>query len=112
MSVLEMSPETLFGGKWTKIEECFLLGSSSKYGLGSIGGEATHNLTIQEIPSHNHSIAVRSGSSVGSYWSAPTMSANTGEERKADTIIGVTGGSQAHNNMPPYLVVNIWKRTA
>lgn len=50
------SPATLFGfGSWTKIEGRFLLGASSTYGLGSMGGAATVTLTINQIPSHNHS---------------------------------------------------------
>ena len=49
------SPAVLFGfGSWTKIEGRFLLGASSTYGLGSMGGAATVTLTVNQIPSHNH----------------------------------------------------------
>lgn len=54
MSVNATSPSTLFGGTWAKIEGRFLLGSSSGYSLGATGGEATHTLTVGEIPSHTH----------------------------------------------------------
>ena len=115
MSTLAVNPETLFGGKWTKIEGRFLLGSSSAYSLGSTGGEATHKLTTQEMPSHYHQ--PRAGLFVnmnypegnvglhqdtGSYQAGGAYGSSTKE----------TGGDQPHNNMPPYQVVNIWKRTA
>ena len=28
------------------------------------------------------------------------------------SLVGYRGGSQPHNNMPPYLAVYMWKRTA
>lgn len=54
MSVNATSPSTLFGGTWVKIEGRFLLGSGGGYSLGAAGGEATHTLTIDEMPSHTH----------------------------------------------------------
>lgn len=58
------SPATLFGfGSWTKIEGRFLLGANSTYGLGSTGGSATVTLTVNQIPSHNHSASTASAGS-------------------------------------------------
>ena len=58
------SPAVLFGfGSWTKIEGRFLLGANSTYGLGSTGGSATVTLTINQIPSHNHSASTASAGS-------------------------------------------------
>lgn len=111
MSVNSTSPATLFGGTWEQIKDTFLLGSGS-YTLGATGGEATHTLTPDELPAHNHSLRVSWNNSTG-YGQAFTESTSTHMTVDVDgTMTGYTGSNQAHNNMPPYLVVNIWKRTA
>jgi len=56
-----VSPEILFGGTWELIKDKFLLGAGDTYGAGSTGGEATHILTIDEMPSHQHDLIVHSG---------------------------------------------------
>ncbi len=112
MSVNNVNPELLFGGVWEKIEDKFLLASSSNYELGETGGEATHTLTVNEMPSHNHS---RRTSPQG-YAERDTsgndiISPASGSAKAVTKTSYNTGGGQAHNNMPPYLVVNMWKRT-
>ena len=54
MSVNSTSPATLFSGSWQRIQDRFLLCAGSTYAAGSTGGEATHKLTIDEMPSHSH----------------------------------------------------------
>lgn len=121
MSVSSIDPSTLFGGVWEQIQDRFLLASGSTYTNGTMGGEATHTLQVNEMPQHNHNhyewmfnganasgvhygVAWKSGD--GGLFKAPSVNSNAtfpfGNE--------ATGGSQAHNNMPPYLVVYIWKR--
>ena len=51
MSVNSTSPATLFGGTWTQIQDTFLLAAGSTYAAGATGGEATHTLTENEMPS-------------------------------------------------------------
>lgn len=109
MSINTENPNTIFNfGTWEQIEDRFLLAAGSSYTSGSTGGEATHKLTVNEMPSHTHMAkgwaAVVDGS--GSY---KTLGAE-GVSRTYSP--DPTGGGQAHNNMPPYLVVNIWKRVA
>lgn len=110
MSMNNVSPASFFGGTWEQLTDRFLIGAGSSYSAGSTGGEATHTLTVNEMPAHNHNLRFNqtgSGSGSGVPWSAGT------------TIVGYDGsavmplgGGSAHNNMPPYLAVYMWKRTA
>ena len=117
MSVNNVDPASLFGGTWVQIQDTFLLSAGSSYTAGSTGGEATHTLTVNEMPSHTHTfkkpvlVYHTSGDGTingGSYnvWIGSDR-AGTGQNQ-----VNNTGSSQAHNNMPPYLVVYMWKRTA
>lgn len=68
--------------------------------IGKTGGEKTHTLNINEIPSHNHLVATQKSGS-GAWWTLKTFN----EER--DTGVGTygtsnAGGNQAHNNLQPY----------
>lgn len=104
MSVNYFDPATIFGGKWERLMDKFLLGSGAIYASGQEGGEATHKLTIDEMPSHSHPIPY-SGSSAAGYKS---LFRSGGTE--ASGFSPTAGGDQPHNNMPPYLTVNMWKR--
>ena len=123
MSVNSTSPQILFGGTWEQIEDKFLLASGSTYSAGSTGGEATHTLTENEMPSHTHTQNEHShtiGSLVRYNITGKGVAAvgdgygNTNNYKTGSTTATNqnTGGGQAHNNMPPYLTVNVWKRTA
>ena len=48
------SPAELFGGTWEQIKDRFILAAGDTYAAGSTGGEATHTLTVNEMPRHNH----------------------------------------------------------
>ena len=109
LSTTNINPSTLFGGTWQQIEDRFLLAAGQNYNAGDIGGESTHTLTIEEMPSHKHSVNYRSGASTGAYYGQPPFSSNSGTPSAQET--DSSGGGQAHNNMPPYLVVYVWKRT-
>ena len=107
MSVNNTNPSTLFGGTWVQLQNRFLLGAGSSYTAGDTGGSATHKLTIDEMPSHSHGLKNdKTGGSGSAKW-VINSSASSGTG-----VITNTGGNQAHNNMPPYLVVYMWKRTA
>ena len=55
ISVNAESPTELFGGAWEPLEQGrVLIGQGSNYPAGSTGGEATHVLSLNEMPSHNH----------------------------------------------------------
>lgn len=139
MSVNNTNPATLFGfGTWEQIQDTFLLAAGSTYTAGATGGEATHTLTVDEIPSHNHKITgkiARSEASSGNLYTVSNQRFLLGKYKfsnnnvsatddtaafinvsdlNTQTMIGIDnkGGGQEHNNMPPYLTVYMWKRTA
>ena len=107
MSTSSTNPSTLFGGTWEQIKDRFLLCEGTTYKAGTTGGEATHRLTIDEMPSHNHTVS--RGTNGSSYFEL------TGKEPQGNApyniVTSSTGGNKAHNNMPPYLAVYVWKRT-
>lgn len=118
MSMSSTNPGTLFGGTWEQIQNRFLLSAGSTYTAGATGGEATHTLTEQEMPSHNHRLtaAFSGGTWARHYYGFIGNVGNDGQQNpiydEAPNRTSSTGGGQAHNNMPPYLVVYMWKRTA
>lgn len=88
----------------------FLLTQSDSHAVGSSGGEETHKLTTEELPAHTREVRVD--------YRTFYMSADEGQARKSGDLISesgtgvksyttvTTGGSQAHNNMPPLLCGN------
>ena len=107
-------PSTFLGGTWERLKDRFLLAAGDTYAAGSTGGEATHKLTVNEMPSHYHDFA-HSGRAV--YWDSNLSSvagATGGNTLQVtwDTKTENTGGGQAHNNMPPYIAVYVWRRIA
>ena len=123
MSINETNPSELFGGTWEQIKDKFLLATGDTYANGSTGGEATHTLTENEMPSHTHTqnahrhtigslaryvITGNGNASVGDGY-GNSQNYKTGNTTATNQN---TGGGQAHNNMPPYLAVYCWVRIA
>ena len=113
------NPQTAWGGTWERIKDRFLLAAGTAYAGGSTGGEATHKLTAQEMPSHTHTMYVNNdGSSsswsptFGDYLIKPDGVTTSKKNYQAKLAQNGAGLDQAHNNLPPYLAVYIWKRTA
>ena len=118
LSVSGTDPQTLFGGTWARLEDVFLLAAGAKHAAGSTGGEESHILTEDEIAPHKHAMAYgpeSSGAATGfSYGIAAGSATNSAGGRGYASNLGTfsAGGGQPHNNMPPYLAVYTWKRTA
>lgn len=104
-------------GTWEQIQGKFLWASNTARPAGSTGGAENVTLTVSQIPSHSHNfnsaVAVWGPSStnngfaqVGGNWTG-SDTAGGNYNRTANT-----GGTQGHNNMPPYLSVDMWRRTA
>ena len=113
MSVNSTSPATLFGGTWVQIKDTFLLSAGDTYSAGDTGGEAEHKLTVAEMPKHKHQWR--------GFWTVNKGASGTSTQNKSrywqsdeplEDITNEIGGDAAHNNMPPYLTVYMWKRTA
>ena len=123
ISVNSTNPEVLFGGTWEQIQGRFLLGMSSSYPMGSTGGSKdavvvahTHNPANEAgytgfITNSKKAFSIGDmGSQSGSGRYYPFATADFDISR--NTLTGTTGGGKSHNNMPPYLSIYIWKRTA
>jgi microcystin-dependent protein len=67
-------------------------------GLGDIGGNAKHQLTIPELARHSHS--------VNAEYTEHVQERGSNESWRSATRTGEEGENKPHNNMPPYLVVN------
>ncbi len=107
ISYNHIDPGTLFGGRWIRITDGFLWASRETDIIGQTGGEKTHKLTVDELPSHSHG-SVYSGNASGTKTHA--WLASGGSSMAYGTV--ATGGGKEHNNMPPYIQVSIWRRWA
>ena len=112
------SPSEIFGGSWTKINGRFLFASDSNHYVGETGGEERVTLKINEIPSHSHNYDrfhkdqthwVNSSNNVTKDEWFPYVKKDYDYYRSNSTTS--TGGGCSHNNMPPFLTANCWKRT-
>ena len=128
LSVNDVDPATLFGGTWERISQGrFLIGAGANvanttdywgsypagkenFPAGEMGGEVEHTLTVDEMPSHTHSERLE--------WSNTKAWGLTGTGEGANAVVDqgtateATGGGKPHSNMPPYLVVYMWKRVS
>lgn len=134
MSVNSTNPSTLFGGQWEQLKDKFLLACGDTYENGATGGESSHVLTKAEMPNHNHSASTNTagghrhtfkgwwttkGDGTATYACVARTAQNdaaeygsfsTEGEHSHTVTINNTGDGQAHNNMPPYIAVYMWKR--
>jgi len=121
ISINNTDPSLLFGGTWVQLKDRFLLGAGDSYTNGDTGG--SKDAIVVE---HNHkpygnsnfvettvgvsvddTKRVASTSSSGSYY---WESSGTGTT-DAHSVTADEGNDGTNANMPPYLVVYMWKRT-
>ena len=155
MSINDVSPDTLFGGTWVRIQNGrFLIsagggtnssetlteansytgrgsvttGESGWWSAGETGGEHDHTLTVAQLPSHRHTVGTNkdiggmtsnsvsrrqvgsSGTNRGYAFTTDSTSSNSALSFHSGT--DHTGSGNSHNNVPPYLAVYMWQRTA
>lgn len=127
ISVNNTSPEAALGfGTWTQIKDRFLLAAGSTYTGGDTGGAATVALSKTQVPAvsghiamHSQGVATNIHEVTGCFSSGltnedsyrPGGTQTTGAPSIGRINFSNGGTGAAHNNMPPYLVVYIWKRT-
>lgn len=128
LRVRSRRPGGEFGGTWERIRDRFLLAAGTAYGAGTTGGEAVHTLAESELPTHAHDPANQAGyygfiTNSQKAFTVGDMGVQSGSGRyypyapaafdiSRNTKTGSVGGGKAHNNMPPYLAVYVWQRTA
>ena len=114
MSVNNINPSNLFGGTWEAWGEGrTLVGvdtTQTEFAtVEKTGGEKTHKLTINEMPSHTHNLQHTNGTAnhTDGFWVS-------GDYNKIGEVLQTlsTGGNQPHNNLQPYITCYMWKRTA
>lgn len=133
MSTASTSPETLFGfGTWERVQDCFLLAAGSTYVAGETGGAATHNHTygLKVYEYYNMAAFNPKGGLTGAInidngtlgtWTGGSSMAGV-ETLNSSLGTSTTSANPYHyesrantstkSNMPPYLAVYVWKRTA
>ena len=120
-STVATSPADLFGGTWERIKGRFIWGIDDGENAGDTGGEATHTLTVNEMPIHSHYQKRFWGESGGveatkAYSHGAEFCKDKAHQYPNESTIDEatfnTGGSQPHNNMPPYYGAYVWRRTA
>ena len=128
LSMTDTNPFEIFGfGTWELIaKDRFLVGAGGAYKAGDTGGESTHTLIAAELPKQTGTIVTH-----GTYSGTPIadasgvftkqhivegkyLSGSQGTSTNSIDVIGYNNGGQgqAHNNMPPYIAVYMWRRTA
>ena len=110
ISYSHTDPATLFGGTWERITGAFLYGVLGTSTIGYRGGEASHTLTLDEMPSHAHGLRVTTNGTLDSSSYIKAEAKQGGSYYTPHTFY--EGGDKPHNNMPPYVQVSIWRRTA
>ena len=104
-------PADLFGGTWEQIKDRFLLAAGDSHSAGSTGGEEEHVLTAAEMANHTHGYDYTGQSDIVGTGAIKIVSPRGTANAYTGKATSNCGG-QAHNNMPPYLAVYTWRRTA
>lgn len=116
-STVETNPAVLFGfGDWVAFGAGRVpVGHNGADGdfssVEKTGGEKTHTLTIPEMPNHRHGITTVSSNLVPMTQYELVSGYNPNNHGVGTSYTGYTGGGGAHNNLQPYIVVYMWKRT-
>ena len=127
MTMTNTNPSTYIGGTWVEINDVFLLAAGTSHPAGETGGSEEVALTVAQMPAHRHytinmahsesgvspdyqhAVARYNNSNSTEYYryqlNGCSNDANGGRTSP-------TGSGGAHDNMPPYLAVYTWKRTA
>lgn len=111
------NPSTYIGGTWVAVPDVFLLGASENHPAGETGGFETVTLTENQMPAHRHGtynilglpLTPPAGTTAVQLWN---QRGDSQHYMGSDSRTDYAGSSQPHDNMPPYVAVYMWKRTA
>lgn len=109
-AVNHTNPGTLFGGTWERLQDGFLWASRATDTMEQTGGEKTHTLTLNEMPKHSHELPINYGTNAGSLRGIANWNDKASLYSDNVYVTKTSGGGAAHNNMPPYIQVSMWKR--
>lgn len=127
LTTIATNPSSFLGGKWELFGpgRCLVCVDTSDSDFNTVkktGGEKTHKLTVNEMPSHNHQYEDITGNRSlngqfgrsGYYESESYMGVTNSVIAYADADFRMTyvGGSESHNNLQPYITCYVWIRTA
>lgn len=110
MSVVSTNPSSFYGGTWVAFGtgRTVVAIDTLQTEFNTVektGGSKTHTLTVSELPAHDHTVP----------WITLAGTGGSSGDRAfpgGTTNTSSTGGGGAHNNLQPYIVVYMWKRTA
>ena len=127
MSTVNTNPSSIFGfGTWSLIKDRFLIGAGNSYSAKGTGGASTVTLTTTQVPKVEGRISMHNGYTATNVHQVDgCFSAGITNEKYILEGSGTTGATSvgqirfsnggtgaAHDNMPPYLAVYMWQRTA
>lgn len=104
--------QNVYIGTWEQIKDVFLLAAGDTYIAGTTGGEASHTLTVDEMPKHSHKLPVDKAYGQATTTEYDRVNLTSGIVYNHGYASNDTGSNQPHNNMPPYLTVYMWRRIA
>lgn len=116
MSVNATNPSELFGGTWVawgsgRVPVGVDTSDSDFSTIEKTGGEKTHELSINEMPSHTHAnYAKRTNVTINSSGNTIISCHRSNTGASTGDNIGKTGSNAPHNNIQPYITCYMWKR--
>ena len=127
MTTENVNPSTYIGGTWVALNDVFLLAASETHPAGETGGAEEIALTTSQLPSHQHYVINMAKADAGqspdyqhtvarydrtTSWDDTHYQLNGNSSAANAGLSSLTGSGLPHNNMPPYLAVYVWRRTA
>ena len=113
----DFNPNIAWGGIWVEDTKGKVLVAIDKdiadfNTINKIGGEKEHTLSINEMPSHQHKMSLANYNGTDNVSGVAWSASSSKRYAYSNDMVEPVGGSKAHNNMPPYIVVKRWHRTA
>lgn len=114
ISLKDTNPSAFFAGTWEQLKGRFLVGVDSSdtdfKTSGKTGGEKTHRLKVSELPNFNLTFPAGTNATVDPNYNCAASSFAGGTPKDLST--SSIGGNEAHNNLPPYIAVYMFKRVS